>query len=800
MHGASWTKLDLGAGGGEVRAILRDGRVAEVREAQGGPDEERMLRSLFLEASQDAMYSRFMHAVREPGAAGTKVMLESGRSGQYTLLCIAGERILGISHYIPVQNDAAEIDFFVDERSQGNGIGRLLLEEMAEVAWRAGLRRFEAYTLRENLAMIAVLRNSGYEVIDRTGLDASSICLELPLGATERSRAHQEAREKLSTAASLGPFFNPRSVAVVGASRDPRRLGHLLFRHVLESGFTGTAYPVNPSAHAIAAVRAYARVSDVPERIDLALLAVPAREILQTVEDCIGAGVRAVAILSAGFSDRGETDLEREVTARLRGAGVRLLGPNCLGLLTTQSDAPLNASFAPVLPLRGHLAIASQSGALGIAVLDYASRIGVGVSSFASLGNKADVSGNDVLQYWEDDPDTQMIALYLESFGNPRKFSRIARRIAPRKPILVVKSARTPAGAAVSEARPAAAGGDQSFEALFRQSGIIRADTLEELFDAAALLDAQPLPMGQRVAVLTNSAGGAVITVDALLREGLELARPPVDLGFEALAEGYRHALPGLLRDPSVDAVIVLFMPIGISDTAGVAEAISAAVAESGSGETATGKPILANVLSTSEGAPPIAWIAAGTGRIPVYPFPERAVRALGKVTSYAVHRDRLRGHVPDLQGVHAAAARAQVRSALAGGVTVMEGDAARPVLSEMGMKVETEIRGGTPFAIEVWDAPLFGAVLRMSRPGPEYREDPVLRITPLTDRDAREMASLGWPKAAEPDLRGLTELLLRVSRLVEELPEVAAVRMSVAVDSGEAHVLTAVIEVASAG
>ncbi len=770
-----------------MRVILRDGGVADLREATGSADERAMLKEFFRQASPAAIYFRFFHALREVDDRRIEEMLRSGRPDSYALLCVSGGEILGISHYVRTDDASAEVDFFVDERFHGHGIGTLLLEQMADVAWRAGLRRFEAYAMQDNQNMINLLLHSGYSVKQHYAPgDYGTLRLVLPLGETERSRALRDAREQLATAASLQPFLHPKTIAVVGASRDPARLGHMLFRHVLESGFPGTAYPVNPSAHSVGGVRAYPNLAEVPEPIDLALLAVPADKVEAVIDECIAAKVGGVAILSAGVDDAGH-QRQRDIAGRLRAAGIRLLGPNCFGLLTTDLERPLNASFAPRLPRRGRLAIASQSGALGIAILDYASRVGVGVSSFVSMGDKTDVSGNDLLQYWEDDPETDLIALHLESFGNPGKFSRIARRISPRKPILVVKSARTLGGAAISEFRVGEDPRDHTYEGLFRQTGVIRADTIEELFDVAALLTASPPPQGPRVAVLTNSAGGAVMTVDELPRHGLEMVRPPVDLGFEALADGYRHALPDVLRDPDVDAVIVLFVPVGISHSAEVARSIADAVQEAA--QEGIRKPIVSNFLLTPEDGTALGWIEAGEQRIPVYPFPERAVRALGQTVRYAEHHRQPKGRIPDLEHADHGAAREIVRRH-AGDGTVLPSAAAVEVLADMGVETVDAVQSSGPrLRAEVCQDPLFGPVLQLQPLTPSPSE-PHERLVPLTDRDAQVLSEIclrPFAKTLPEDAQALADVLLRLSRLVEEVPEITEFAAELAVSSGRA-------------
>lgn len=779
-----------------TRVILRDGRVADLRIARNNAHDRAMIHDLFSTASTESLYFRFFHVVREVTDNFITNMLENS----YTLLCLAGQRALGVGSYTAVDDESAEVAFLVDDRLHGKGLGTLMLEHLAEAAWKQGLKRFEAYVLAENHKMLQVFEASGYEVHSQR--DSNMLHLVLPLARTERSRALRETREKLATAASIHPFLRPKTVAVVGASRDPNRLGHIVLRHILEGGFQGTVYPVNPTATAVSSIRAYPTVKAIPETIDLAILVVPAAQVLPVIDDCVQAGVRAVLIVSAGFAetDQAGLQLQEEVVRRLRQIGCRLIGPNCLGLLNTDLDIQLNASFAPNLPASGGMAIASQSGGLGVAILEYASRMGIGVSSFVSTGNKADVSSNDLLLYWEDDPEAKVLVLYLESFGNPRKFSRIARRITLKKPILAVKSARSPSSAAISEARSVALPAtDAAVDALFRQTGILRVDSLRDLFDVAALLASGPLPGGRRVAIVTNTAGGAVMTVDALLREGLELVPPPIDLGFETLPEMYREVLPHVLRDPSVDAVIVIFIPVGLSQEAqvstAIAEAIRQVASEAAQSGNPTMKPVAANFLMSPDSV--VRYIDTGIQQVPVYPFPEQAVRALAKVADYANYLKGPHGRIPDLPQIDPESARAAIHSYLSDEPGSLSSVIANEVLASFGIQVHglsadnpVQQQNSKRFALAVEQDPLFGPLLGVRRlpavaSGAQevdpYRLPRCVRITPLTDADALEMAKDVAGEAHNSDeqqqLDHLVELLLRVSIMVEEVPEIFSVQ-----------------------
>jgi acyl-CoA synthetase (NDP forming) len=404
---------------------------------------------------------------------------------------------------------------------------------------------------------------------------------------------------------------------------------------------------------------AYARVSAIPGPVDLAMIVVPASEVLAAVDDCIEKNVRAICVISAGFSECGAEGRAREaiLLEKVRRAGCRLIGPNCMGLLNTDPASRLNATFSPVYPPRGHVAMSTQSGALGLAILDYARRLDIGISSFVSVGNKADVSGNDLVQYWAEDPNTSVILLYLESFGNPKKFSEIARRVGRTKPIVAVKAGRSSAGSRAAASHTGAlASNDRVVDALFRQSGVIRTERLEEMFDVAALLSHQPVPGGNRVAILTNAGGPGILAADACEANGLQLpplsdetklalraflpaaasVNNPVDMLASAPPDHFRRALEIILRDASVDSVITIFIPPLVTEPNDVASALADAV------EAAPNKPVL-GVFMRSEGAPP------SLAPIPSYAFPESAALALARVTAYGLWRAKPQIPVPEL-------------------------------------------------------------------------------------------------------------------------------------------------------
>ena len=457
----------------------------------------------------------------------------------------------------------------------------------------------------------------------------------------------------VTVASTLRAFFEPRTIAVIGASRQPGTVGAAIFHNLAFGGFRGHVVPVHPWAIAIDGVRAYRSIEEVPGEIDLAVVVVPAAAVECVVDGCIARRIPAILVISAGFGETGPEGHARETALRdrVRAAGIRMIGPNCMGVLNTDPAVHLNASFSPVFPPGGSIAFSSQSGALGLAILEYAKELNLGISAFVSVGNKADVSSNDLLEYWEEDPRTQVILLYLESFGNPRKFSTLARRVARRKPIVAVKSGRSVSGArAASSHTGALASSDTVVDALFRDAGVIRTDTLEELFDVAALLAHQPLPTGRRVAILTNAGGPGILAADACEAHGLTLPAlgeatvralrsflpaaasvgNPVDMLATAPADHFRRAIPLLLDDPSIDSLLTIFIPPLVTEPDAAARAIAGAAYQAS-------KPVLATFFGAA-GVPDLL------APVPCYVFPESAARALAHAVQYSAWRERPTG------------------------------------------------------------------------------------------------------------------------------------------------------------
>lgn len=619
-----------------------------------------------------------------PTPADARLWVVAGPGGN-------GRRLLGVGGFrMPPAGRPGATLFAVAPDALGNGVGTLLLEHAIEGAAAAGIDTLST-TVPADASAIHVLRGSGATLHEQPtdGL----VRVEISTRLEEPGRGRWEERSRARTAASLLPLFRPRAVAVIGASPSPGSVGGQVLRRLVEGGFNGPVYPVHPSAHSVGSVRAYPSVEDIPDQVDLAVIAVPAAVVQGVVEACSRAGVRALVVLSAGFAETGEEGrrLEAQLLHTVREHGMRMVGPNCLGVLNTDPEVALNASFGRALPAPGHVGMSSQSGAMGLVITDHAQQLGLGLSTFISVGNKADISGNDLLEYWERDPATNVIVLYLESFGNPRRFSRIARRVSRTKPILAVKSGRSAAGLRAAQSHTAAlASSDIAVDALFEQSGVLRVDTLEELFNVASALTAQPLPEGRRVAVITNAGGPGILCADACEAGGLELpelstatlevlraALPstaglanPVDMIATATPDQYELVTQQVLQDRSIDSLIALNVAVGAARADAFVRAIRRG-AEGAARLTGVQKPLLA-CLMTPEDFPPSLRVTPGqpsaVGTIPAYRFPETPARALAQMWRYRAMRDRPPGreHVP--AGADRAAARAVVDAALARG------------------------------------------------------------------------------------------------------------------------------------
>lgn len=788
------------------------------------------------------------------------------------------EDIIAIGRYYRLPNKTtAEVAFVIEDPYQGKGIGTKLMEWLANVARDNGITAFEASVLAENEEMMTVFRDYGFHI--ESHLEEGEYHVSFPIARTGRVVKKEEERELISTLASLRSILSPRSVAVIGASRKPGTIGQLIFECIMESGFSGVVYPVNPNADAVRSVKAYASILDIPDDVDLAVIVVPARLVNSVVDECGRKGVHSVVVISDGFRETGKEGAAREEELRYitLGHGMRLVGPNCMGLINTDPRVSLNASFSPYYPPHGNIAFLSQSGAMGLAILDYVSKIDMGISSFLSVGNRADISSNDLLQYWEQDPATRVILLYLESFGNPRKFARIARRVSATKPIVAVKSGTTAAGSrAASSHTGALATSEVASDALFHQAGIIKVDTMAGLFDVASLLSAQAVPRGRRVAILTNGGGPGVLAADACENNGLILPQfsketqgrlaaiirrldsfnNPLDVTAGATQEEFTGVLKVLARDRSFDAVIVLTIP----PTTVPVEVMEKAIKEAAPAFSQSDKPLLACLMGREGGS---RKLVAGGINIPCYDFPEDAVSALARAAKYGEWLRQPKGRIPRIKGIKRQRARRIIDSALMRttqrplwlsaeeieellgcyGIRIAEtiladtadkaAAAARkigfPVVvklasatishksdvggvildltsesevkgafdtiranlvrvereSEMqGVTVHRMVRGGIETIVGVTQDPLFGPLMMFGLGGiyAELLNDVAFRLHPLTDLDARELISSikmarlfhGFRGAPVSDIEALENLLLRLSALVEDIPQIS--------------------------
>ena len=658
----------------ESDVVLRDGSTLRLRPVR--PDDGEGLCELHDRLSRESLYFRHF-ATSSSSAPEVSRLLRADHDNEFVLVAESGERLSGVASYSrnPTSPERAEVAFAIADALQGRGVGTRMLETLADIARDHHIRTFDAYVLRDNERMKDVFVDSGFEVERR--LEGGVFHVVLSLEHTVAYEAKAAERSRVAATASMKHVFEPGTVAVVGANRERGKIGSEILHNLVAGGFRGRLFAIHPSASAIDGVAAHPRVTMIPGDVDLAVICVPSAQVSAVVDDCITKGVKALVVISAGFAETGAAGraLERQILDKVRHAGIRMVGPNCMGIINTDPAVRLNATFSPVTPIEGRVAFSTQSGALGLAILDYVQRLNLGLSTFASVGNKADVSGNDLIQYWAEDPRTDVILLYLESFGNPRRFGQIARRVAEKKPIVAVKSGRSTAGArAASSHTGALTTSDAMTDALFHQAGIIRTATLEELFDVAALLAHQPVPAGPRVAVLTNAGGPGIMAADACEAYGLQLPAlddrtvaglraflpeaasvgNPVDLLASASPEQYGRAVTLLLADGHVDSLLVIFIPPLVTKADEVARAIVAASA----GST---KPILANFIS-ARGAPP------EIAPIPSYTFPESAVAALARVTGYGAWRRRSLGTVPQFADVRPDVVRSVIDRAMVRG------------------------------------------------------------------------------------------------------------------------------------
>ncbi|MEU9627684.1 bifunctional acetate--CoA ligase family protein/GNAT family N-acetyltransferase [Streptomyces luteogriseus] len=890
----------------EADVVLRDGGTARIRPIT--VDDADRLVSFYEQVSDESKYYRFFAPYPRLSAKDVhrfthhdfvdRVGLAATVGGEF-IATVRYDRIGADGTPASAPADEAEVAFLVQDAHQGRGVASALLEHIGAVARERGIRRFAAEVLPANTKMIKVFTDAGYT--QKRSFEDGVVRLEFDLEPTDRSLAVQYAREHRAEARSVQRLLAPGSVAVIGAGRTPGGVGRSVLGNIRDAGYSGRLYAVNKALpegqKELDGVPAHRSVRDIDGPVDLAVVAVPAEHVTEVVTECGEHGVQGLVVVSAGYAESGPEGRERQraLVRHARTYGMRIIGPNAFGIINTSPRVRLNASLAPEVPRPGRIGLFAQSGAIGIALLSRLHRRGggvtgvTGVSTFVSSGNRADVSGNDVLQYWYEDPDTDVVLMYLESIGNPRKFTRLARRTAAAKPLVVVQGARhgsAPQGHAVRATRLPHA----TVSALLRQAGVIRVDTITELVDAGLLLARQPLPAGPRVAILGNSESLGLLTYDACLAEGLR-PHPPQDLTTAASAADFHAALSRALADDRCDAVVVTAIPAvgeGSVGDAALAEALRSASA------AAPGKPVLvvhvelgglAEALSAAastapqtgsdkppRNAPgpapaaerlPTTDAPEGAHLIPAYPAAERAVRALGQAVAYAQwRRDAAEpGKVPEYEDVNERGAAALIDGLLARGQGLTLGtdetcdllghygvqvhralpaptpDAAAEAARDLGYPVAlkataphlrhradlggvrldladeeqlrrsyaelTELFGppeelrpvvqrmaprGVDVVVRAVIDPAAGAVLSFGLAGAasQLLGDTAHRLIPVTDREANSLVRsirtapllFGWRGSAPADTRALEELLLRVSRLVDDHPEVVAVTL----------------------
>ena len=853
--------------------VLRDGSTVHIRPVR--PDDEPRLLVFFRSLSEQSRVLRFFSP-----ASDTVLAQMAQREARvdyvrrFGLVATRGpeERIVGHALYAAVNGETAEVAFAVTDDYQGRGLGTILLGHLAEVAATHGIHAFMAFVMHENRQMLGVFRESGFPT--EVKYDSGELIVTFPTSLTAEALERFDRRDQVAAVNALKWFFTPRAVAVVGASRQRGTIGGELFHNLLDYEFAGPVYPVNSQAAVVQSVPAYPNLEAIPGPVDLAILAVPAAEVVPEAEQCARKGVRALVVISAGFGETGPEGQARqaELVRICRTAGMRLIGPNCMGLVNTDPAVRLNATFGPQAPPPGRVGFSSQSGALGLAIIEHATFLGLGLSTFVSVGNKADISGNDLINYWESDPRTDVILLYLESFGNPRKFSRIARRVGRTKPIAVVKSGRSQAGARATSSHTGAllAASDVTVDALFRQAGVIRTDTLEELFDVASLLANQPAPNGRGVGIITNGGGPGILCADACEAEGMEIpllteatqARlraflhphasvgNPVDMIASAPAEHYAQAIHVVAGDPGVAALVVIFVPPLVTRAEDVARAII-----EGAHKMDAAKPVL-TVFMSARGVPDA--LKSGDVRIPSYAFPESAAIALARVARYGEWRAHPLGNLPQFEGLRRDDATRQVGKALGRGDGWMTPEDVHALLGCYGLPVveqrivRTPVEAGTaaqelggavalkaiiPGVVHKADlggvrlnllgpqktraaaeqlrsalasaghspetflvqkmAPagveMFAGVVHDTQFGPvvacgaggtliELLHDVSVRLTPLTREDASGMIGqlrtypllTGFRGVPPADVAALEDVVLRISAMVEDLPQIA--------------------------
>lgn len=823
--------------------LLRDGTTVHLRQIR--PDDADAIVAMHARFSERTRYLRYFSPYPRIPERDLQRFVNVDHHDREAFVVVSGDRIFAVGRYDRLGPDSteAEVAFVVEDAHQGRGVGSVLLEHLAAAARSEGIESFVAEVLPANAPMLRVFADAGYQV--RRQYADGVVHLNFPIAPTEASLQVQWSREHSAEARSIARLLSPRAVAVYGASATGQGVGAAVLGHLRDGGFTGDIIGVHPTADRIGGLPAYRRAADADATVDLAVVAVTPEAVPAVVDDAAAAGAHGVVVISAGFAETGPVGAaaQHQLIRAAHVAGMRVVGPNCLGVANTDPRIRLNATLAPQLPPAGRVGFFSQSGALGVALFAEADRRGLGLSTFVSAGNRADVSGNDLLQYWQDDPGTDVVLLYLESFGNPRKFARLTRRIGRTKPVVALASAaRQPTvAAAVTACEPAGVKGPApgpdaaAVTRLFAQSGVIRVDTVAELFDVGTLLANQPLPVGRRVGVVGNSSALATLAAAACRANRLTVATGyPRTVAPEAGAHDFADMLADAAVDAGVDALVVVFappLPGQLADEDADFTSALASVALAGD------KPTVATLLV---GQPP-----AG---VPTYPSVEESVRALARVADYADWLREPPGSVPQLAGIDPAAAAAVLASEpvdpaallaaygveVLGSVPAVSVDQALAAASELGFPVvlkaaddglrhrldlgavrldladeravaqayqevsaqfgqkvlvQRMVAPGVACVVELVTDPTFGPVVGFGLGGvaTDLLGDRAWRAAPLTDRDAAELVDEpraapllgGYRGAGAVDRDALADLLVRIGRLADEQPRVHRLRLN---------------------
>ncbi|THV16185.1 GNAT family N-acetyltransferase [Nocardioides caeni] len=735
----------------EGDVLLRDGRTAHIRPIRAEDDE--LLVTFYARVSDESKYYRFFSPMPVLSERDVRRFTHVDHRDRVAFVLVLQEQMIAVGRYDVVAEGEAEVAFLVEDGHQGRGIAQLLLEHLAQAGRERGVERFIAEVLPDNSRMIQTFRDAGYRVV--SGYHDGVITLEFPIDPTDTAIGVMHDREHVAEAASIHRFFHPRSVAIIGASRRQDTIGQVLVRNLVTADFGGRVYVVNPSAPAVSGMPAYKNVNEIPDDVDVAIVAVPAEAVTEVVLDCANKGVHGLIVISSGFAETGEEGRKRQrhLAGLCRSYGLRLIGPNCLGVLNTDPAVQVNASLSSVMPARGRAGFFCQSGALGSAILEKVKNRGLGISTFVSAGNRADVSGNDLLQYWEEDDATEVVMMYLESIGNPRKFSRIARRVSQRKPIVAVRSGRTTQGVPMGHAVRRISAPPAAVDAMFRQAGVIQVDTLDDMFDVAQLLAHQPLPRGRRVAIVGNSDALGLLAADAASAVGLVVNRS-VALGADATAEDFEDALDDAIDDPDIDSVIAVYIPpldISGEEVANVLAAV---------GEQSD-KPLVSSFLG-AEGVPEllrvpdVAGSSAGRGSVPSYPAVEAAVRALARVVEYAVWLKAPDGAPAEPAGIDTRHARRMVERVLAD-----------PEVAASGREVELDQRQVSAllsaYGIELWPTVPVRDLDSARAAGQELGWDVVLKSTLASLRERPDQIHVWRNIEDDHDMAEAWEALERV-------------------------------------